>query len=72
MALKVKKTSVNRYRGYVYDDNGKAVIQTATAYASAEDAEAAILLGVALMQRDGDLPEEPRVARAKAILNGAS
>ena len=64
----IRPSSANRYRWRVNDDDGKALGQGPTGYATPEDAAAAFARAAFLISLDHRAPEDDRIGRIREVL----
>ena len=64
----IRPSSANRYRWRVNDDDGKALGQGPTGYATPEDAAAAFARAAFLISLDYRAPEDDRIGRIREVL----
>ena len=64
----IRPSSTNRLRWRVNDDDGKALCQSSTGYATADDAAAAFARAAFLISLDSRAPEDDRIERIREVL----
>ena len=64
----IRPSSTNRLRWRVNDDDGKALCQSSTGYATANDAGMAFARAAYLISLDHRAPEDSRIERIREVL----